>query len=461
MLKGILLVIDDESNIRNVIRRIFKNREIEIIDTDTGETGLELLRDNPVDVLLTDLRLPGINGIDVLKKAKEMDSSIEVILMTAFGSIDSAVEAMKFGAFDYLTKPFESLDRVANTVSLALERRFLKKRNTELEMEIQRRYTFENIVGTSKKMQEIFRIVDAVADTNATVLIEGESGTGKELVARTIHWRSKRRGGPFVPVDCTSLPKDLIESELFGHEKGAFTGAHVSTKGLFRMADGGTIFLDEIGELPIGVQSKLLRVLEERIVRPVGATQSHPVSVRVVAATNRNLESVMNEQEFRKDLYYRLNVVNIKLPPLRERRDDIPLLVDFFLREMRKDESKSAIEGLTSDAMDALVNYSWPGNVRELGNMIERCFVLCRGPNISLQDLPQVIQSQSTPQPAHQAPEHQAALDPSLSLDAYERTCILKALESSGNNVIKAAELLNISRSTLYRKIKMLSLKIP
>ncbi len=454
MLEGNLLVIDDEEAIRNVIRRLFRTTGIQVLSAGSGEEGLDVLRDNPIDVLLTDLRLPGINGIDVLREAKKIDESIEVIVMTAYGTIDTAVNAMKLGAFDFLTKPFESLEKVKRIVELALERRYLRRRNTELERELSRRYGLENIIGKSKKMEEVFNIIRSIAPTQATVLIEGESGTGKELVARTIHFLSRRKGGPFIPVDCTALPRELIESELFGHMKGSFTGAHESTKGLFRMADGGTIFLDEIGELPLDVQGKLLRVLEERQVRPVGSSEAFPISVRVIAATNVNLKEAVEKKRFREDLFYRLNVLPIKLPPLRERKEDIPLLVDFFIKQITREAGIERSFSLSPEAIDALINYPWPGNVRELRNVLERTILLTRSNIITLHELPAEISRREN-----------VTVDINLqniplSFASYEKACIERALIVNNNNLKRTAQQLGIGLSSLYRKIKQHGIKI-
>ncbi len=454
MLKGNLLVIDDEEAIRNVVRRILRGTEIQVFSAGNGEDGVDILKENPIDVLLTDLRLPGINGIDVLKQAKKMDENIEVIVMTAYGTIDTAVDAMKLGAFDFLTKPFDSLEKLKRAVELALERRYLRRKNIELERELSGKYGIENIVGKSKKMEEVFNIIRSIAETNATVLIEGESGTGKELVARTIHFLSKRRGGPFIPVDCTTLPKDLIESELFGHERGSFTGAHESTKGLFRMADEGTIFLDEIGDLPLDVQGKLLRVIEEKQVRPVGSSSAYSVSVRIIAATNVDLRQAVKERRFREDLFYRLNVLPVRLPPLRERKEDIPLLVDFFIKQIKSDSGIKKDISFSPEAIDALINYPWPGNVRELKNLLERTILLARSNTITLRELPvEITRSVSTPRDLKLE-------DIPLSFSSYEKACIERALAVNNNNIEETAKQLGIAVSSLYRKMKQHGIKI-
>lgn len=454
MLKGNLLVIDDEEAIRNVVRRIFRGTEIQVFSAGTGEDGIDILKENPIDVLLTDLRLPGINGIDVLKQAKKMDENVEVIVMTAYGTIDTAVDAMKLSAFDFLTKPFDYLEKLKRAVELALERRYLRRKNTELGRELSEKYGIENVIGKSKKMEDVFNIIRSIAETNATVLIEGESGTGKELVARTIHFLSKRKGGPFIPVDCTTLPRELIESELFGHVKGSFTGAHESTKGLFRMADEGSIFLDEIGDLPLEVQGKLLRVLEEKQVRPVGSSEAYAVSVRVIAATNVNLKRAVEEKKFREDLFYRLNVLPVKLPPLREKKDDIPLLVDFFIKQIKRDARVDKDISFSPEAIDALINYPWPGNVRELKNVLERTILLTRSNTVTLRELPAEI-SRSSHTPADISLE-----DVPLSFSSYEKACMERALMVNNNNIEKTAEQLGISVSSLYRKMKQHGIKI-
>lgn len=449
MLKGNLLVIDDEEAIRNVIRRLFRGTEIEVFSAGTGEDGVDILKENPIDVLLTDLRLPGINGIDILKQAKKIDEDIEVIVMTAYGTIDTAVDAMKLGAFDFLTKPFDSLERMKRIVELAIERRYLRRKNTELERELSKKYGIENIIGRSKKMEDIFTIIRSIADTNTTVLIEGESGTGKELVARTIHFLSRRKGGPFIPVDCTTLPRELIESELFGHVKGSFTGANESTKGLFRMADEGTIFLDEIGDLPLDVQGKLLRVLEERQVRPIGSSQSFPVSVRVIAATNVDLKQAVEEKRFREDLFYRLNVLPIKLPPLRERKEDIPLLVENFLEIFNKINKKTV--KLTERALRVLIEYPWPGNVRELENCIQRVVVLANTNIVDQEDLPLPVVYPEINIPRE---ENNTRSVRAYNLDEVERNTIIKALKESNWKQKDAAQKLGITQRQLNYKLK-------
>ncbi len=454
MLEGNLLVIDDEEAIRNVIRRLFRATGIQVFSAGSGEDGIAILKENPIDVLLTDLRLPGINGIDVLREAKKIEKNIEVIVMTAYGTIDTAVDAMKLGAFDFLTKPFETLEKVKRSVELALERRYLRRRNTELERELSKKYGLENIIGKSKKMEEVFNIIRSIAETNTTVLIEGESGTGKELVARTIHFLSRRKGSPFIPVDCAALPRELIESELFGHMKGSFTGAHESTKGLFRMADGGTIFLDEIGELPLDVQGKLLRVLEERQVRPVGSSESFSVSVRVIAATNVNLKEAVEKRRFREDLFYRLNVLPVKLPPLRERREDIPLLVDFFIREIKRDTGIDKNLSLSPEAIDALINYPWPGNVRELRNVLERTILLTHSNIITLHELPAEISR------GNHTTGYLSFHEIPISFASYEKACIERALDVNNNNLKRTAKQLGIALSSLYRKMKQYGIKI-
>jgi DNA-binding NtrC family response regulator len=454
MLRGNLLVIDDEEAIRNVIRRLFRGTEIEVFSAGTGEDGLNMLKEFPIDVLLTDLRLPGINGIEVLRQAKKMDENLEVIVMTAYGTVDTAVDAMKLGAMDFLTKPFDSLEKVKRGVELALERRDLRRKNIELERELSKKYGLENIVGKSKKMEELFNIIKSIAETNATVLIEGESGTGKELVARTIHFLSKRKGGPFIPVDCSTLPKELIESELFGHVKGSFTGAHESTKGLFRIADEGTIFLDEIGDLPLEVQGKLLRVLEERQVRPVGSSETFPVSVRVIAATNVDLKRAVEEKRFREDLFYRLNVLPIKLSPLRERKEDIPLLLDFFIKQIKRDAGIDRDVSFSPEAIDALINYPWHGNVRELKNVIERTILLTRSSIITLNELPGEISRSS------HSPADINIQEIPLTFASYEKACIERALMVNKNNIEATARQLGIAVSSLYRKMKQHSIKI-
>jgi len=372
---GTILIADDEANIRRVLEAVLSKEGFEVITAENGKRALDAVSTNTaIDVLVSDLIMPDINGVELLEAARQINPSISVIMITAHGTIKSAVDAMRLGAFDYIAKPFD-LDELKVVVKKALERRHLIDENRELRQQLKTRYRFDNIVGTSSKMQEVFRLVERVADTRASVLIRGESGTGKELIARAIHFNSSRAQSPFVPVVCIALSEQLLESELFGHEKGAFTGAISQKPGRFEMAHGGTLFLDEIGDIPGKVQMKLLRILQEREFERVGGTKTIRVDVRVVTATNQDLENAVKEGKFREDLYYRLQVVQIIIPPLRDRLDDIPLLVEHFIDKYAKDNGKS-VRYASPEALELMMNYRWPGNVRELENAIERAIVL-------------------------------------------------------------------------------------
>jgi len=461
--QGRLLIIDDESSVCKGLERIFKKEGYDVETAENGKDALRLLSASPPDVALIDLVLPGVSGIELLSRAKALDPYIEVVMMTGHGSIEAAIEAMKKGAFDFLIKPFENTEHIILSVRKALERRHLRVKAYRLEEALEEKYRFENIVGSSSAMIEIFRIIRQLSQSEATVLILGESGTGKELIARAIHYHSLRRDGPFVPVDCGALPEGIMESELFGHEKGAYTGAHVSTRGLIRSADGGTIFLDEIGEVSLPLQAKLLRSLQEREVRPIGGTQAIKVDARVIAASNKDLYSEVQKGTFRSDLFYRINVVTIRVPPLRERKEDIPLLVAHFIKT-RRDHS---IKGLDEDALQTLMSYSWPGNVRELENTLERCFALVRGNTITLRDLPSFNSEEAFRYPARASTEGRSGrTDPGshrngvlLSLKAYERLALETALKEMNGDMEKTARALGIGKSTLYRKLREHGLK--
>ncbi|RKX30710.1 MAG: sigma-54-dependent Fis family transcriptional regulator, partial [Verrucomicrobia bacterium] len=426
--------------------------DYQVLTAANASQALDILTSRPVDVVISDLRMPGMDGMALLRRVRGLSARPVFILLTAYGSIEAAVEAMKQGAYDFLTKPV-NLDRLEIILRRALKERRLEKDNVELRRELDEHYGLENIIGRSPPMQEVFEIIRQVAPTRATVLIEGESGTGKELVARAIHRLSPRADGPFIAVHCAALSPTLLESELFGHEKGAFTGAVEMRRGRFELADGGTIFLDEIGEVDPSVQVKILRVLEERTFERVGGEQTIEVDVRLLAATNRSLHQLVAEKRFREDLYYRLHVVRIHLPPLRERKEDIPLLCEHFLRHFAEENHKG-IEGFTAEAMDALIAYDWPGNVRELRNAVERMVVLARGPRLGVRDLP--------PEIRQNVPREQTASTGSLrnlTLREAEKRLIVEALKANSGNRTRAAEQLGISRRTLHRKIKEYGLK--
>lgn len=370
-----LLIVDDEPNIRRVLTAVFEKAGYRVLTAENGRKALDVVSSEPnVRVMICDLIMPDLNGVEVLKSAKEINPQLSVVMITAHGTIKTAVDAMKLGAFDYITKPFD-MDEIKLVVKNAAERSELLEENMHLKQELKSRYSFEGIIGSSSKMQEVFKIVERVANSNATVLIRGESGTGKELIARSIHYNSLRAAKPFVAVSCAALPETLLESELFGYEKGAFTGAVGQKVGRFELAHQGTLFLDEVPEISPAVQVKLLRVLQEREFERIGGTKTIKVDVRLIAATNRDLEQLVAEGHFRPDLYYRLQVIQIFLPPLRERTEDIPFLVQHFIEKYNKENGKS-VKGVTDETMNLLMKYRWPGNVRELENVIERSVVL-------------------------------------------------------------------------------------
>ena len=373
--KKSILIVDDEPNIRRVLGAVFAKAGYEVFTAENGRKALDAISAEPsIDVMLCDLIMPDLNGVEVLRSAKEMNPQLSVVMITAHGTIRTAVDAMKLGAFDYITKPFD-MDEIKLIVKNALERSRLLAENIQLKQELQSRYRFDGIVGDSRKMQEVFKIVERVASSNATVLVRGESGTGKELIARAVHYNSPRRDKPFIAVSCAALPETLLESELFGYEKGAFTGAVGQKAGRFELAHRGTLFLDEIPDISPAMQVKMLRVLQEREFERVGGTKPVRVDVRLLAATNRDLEQAVANGEFRPDLYYRLQVIQIFLPPLRERREDIPALVEHFIEKFNKENGKN-IKFVSPEAMDLLMKYNWPGNIRELENAIERGVVL-------------------------------------------------------------------------------------
>jgi DNA-binding NtrC family response regulator len=446
-----LLVVEDEKNTRDGLRRYFEGKFDIYLAADVT-SAMSLLETQPVDVLLTDLRLTGgTEGLDLLSRAQSLPKPPVMILMTAYGSEKVAVQAMKRGAYDYITKPLD-LEKLEAMLTRALHSRKVEAENRQLREELDKKFGLENIIGNSPAMVEIFDRIRQVAPSRATVLIEGESGTGKELVAQSLHLLSPRRNGRFVAVHCAALSPQLLESELFGHEKGAFTGAMERRVGRFEEASHGTIFLDEIGEIDAATQVKLLRVLGENVIQRVGSNQTIKVDARVVAATNKNLKTMVREGKFREDLFYRLDVVPIELPPLRDRREDIPLLFDAFLKEFARANQRK-VTGISAEAQEALQKYAWPGNVRELRATIERAVVLCRGERITLRDLPPEVQGKlgAGDDSLSSTPFLKSA---SLNLEEMEKAFIQQALKVTGGNVTEAATQLGISRRTLHRKIK-------
>jgi DNA-binding NtrC family response regulator len=438
-----VLIVDDEDATRNLCRDVVADSGLQTRTASTTGQALEILDRTPIDIVITDLRVPEIGGLELLKQIREAYTQTAVIVLTQYGTIESAVEATRMGAADYVTKPFHvselrnKLDRVVRQLQTDHENRILRE-------QLRTRPGFGSLIGVSPKMQRVYRLIEKVSQHNYPALITGESGTGKELVARSIHFSGPRRNKPFVPVDCSALVPTLIEAELFGYVKGAFTGAMQTKTGLMEAAGSGTLFLDEIGEMPIDLQSKLLRALQEKEVKPVGSTDRIPIATRVIAATNRDLDSALRQGHFRQDLYFRLNVVQIKIPPLRERKSDIPLLVHSFLEKFSDPDGK--MRTIASDAMARLVAYDWPGNVRELENAIERAVALGTGPILHVGDLPSGLQYGAS----SRAPQN----DDLMPLDELERRAILRALQEAGGDKLAAARLLGIGKTTLYRKLK-------
>ncbi|MDQ6699200.1 MAG: sigma-54 dependent transcriptional regulator [Acidobacteriota bacterium] len=444
-MKPSILIVEDEEKLRRIIELHLASEGYEVFKAASAEEALP--RMDRADLILSDLRLPGMDGLAMLALIRRQNLHAPVIVMTAYGTVENAVEAMKSGAADFLLKPF-SLDHLSAVVRKAMEVRHLRDENRKLREELGRRYTFDNIVGRSSPMQEIFATVMRVAPTRATVLLAGESGVGKDLIARAIHFHSPRRDRPLVKINCTALPENLMESELFGYEKGAFTGANVSKPGKFEQADTGTVFLDEIGDVPPSVQVKLLRVLQEREFERLGSNKTRHIDVRVIAATNQDLRAVLEQGTFREDLYYRLNVVPIEIPPLRERKQDIPFLAEHFVEKLVADTG-SRVENITQAAIERLMTYHWPGNVRELENVIERSLVMCSGSTLDAADIKLDV-------PRARTVSGELALPEGMSLDQYEQELIRQALKKADGNKSQAARLLGLTRNALrYRLTQM------
>ncbi|MEQ8190402.1 MAG: sigma-54 dependent transcriptional regulator [Candidatus Eremiobacterota bacterium] len=389
--KKIILVVEDEKPLRIALCNVLQDEGFCVLEAEDGKIALELMRDNRPNLIITDLKMPKVDGMKLLKRIKEIDQGLPVIVITAYGTSSTAIDAMKHGAYDYITKPFD-LDEVLLTVKRALSHEALAMEVKALKDELSEKYRIDNIIGNSSQMQEIYKTIGRIAESKATVLIQGESGTGKELVANAVHYNSLRKNGPFIKMNCAALPETLLESELFGHEKGSFTGAVTARRGKFEAAHGGTIFLDEIGEMSPVLQSKLLRILQDQTFDRIGGNQSMTVDVRVIAATNKNLEEEVKKGNFREDLYYRLNVVFIQIPPLRNRKEDIIPLIEYFLRKYSS-EVKSETIGISKAVVDILLNYDWPGNVRELENVIERSVVFSGGKTIVPEHLPVTLRA--------------------------------------------------------------------
>ena len=456
-MQATVLIVDDEKHTRDGLRSLLGDKYDTYVAADVGG-ALDVLEREQIDVLLTDLRLGGEDGMKLIERALKRPHPPVCIMMTAYGSVDTAVEAMKRGAYDFVTKPL-NLDKLEMLIARALGSRRLEQENRALRQQVDERFGLENILGESPALREVLDTIRQVAPSSANVLIEGESGTGKELAAHAIHNLSRRHRGKFVTVHCAALSPQLLESELFGHEKGAFTGAYERRIGRFEQANGGTIFLDEIGEIDPTTQIKLLRVMsEEHAFERVGGTQTLHADVRLIAATNRNLETLVSEGKFRDDLYFRLNVVKITMPPLRDRKEDIPLLVRSFLRHFCEANDKPLLD-LTADAMNTLLAYEWPGNIRELRTAIEHGVVMANGPKVTLRDLPMTVR-RAAPAPGARLPEVAETASP-LDLHATEKRLITQALATTKGNITAAAKKLGISRRTLHRKINEMKEKRP
>jgi two-component system response regulator AtoC len=449
MKKSTILIVDDEKNTREGLARALR-RQYDVFLAEDGQTALQIVERETIDVMLSDVRMPGMDGIALLKRVMARTPQPICMLLTAYGTVEQAVNAMKLGAYDFLIKPV-NLDRLEMLLERALSTREMAEENRQLHEQLDHKFGLENIIGNSRAMQPVFDAIRQVAPSRASVLINGETGTGKELVAHAIHRLSPREKAPLIAVNCSALAGSLLESELFGHETGAFTDAKGRRKGRFELADGGTLFLDEIGEIDPTVQVKLLRVLEERSFERVGGEKTIEVDVRIVAATNKNLKQLVADGTFREDLYYRLNVVTIELPPLRERGQDISLLTHHFIGQLSEENARE-IHSITPEAMEALSKYEWPGNIRELRNMMERMVVMARGDRLTLRDVPAEIRSDSENGGGRLNTEEQ-------SLEAVEKQMIAQALKANNGNRTRAAEQLGISRRTLHRKLNEFGLR--
>ncbi len=448
-MKKRILVVEDEPKLRRVIELQLLSAGFDVDQAPSAELAFPLAEH--ADLLITDFRLPGMNGLEFLAWMRRQNMQTPVVVMTAFGTVENAVEAMKAGASDFLLKPF-SMDQLMSVVAKALEVRVLRDENRQLKEELGRRYDFQNIIGRSPAMQEVFSVIMRVAPSRATVLLAGESGVGKDLIARAIHYHSPRRDRPFVKINCTAIPENLMESELFGYERGAFTGANQTKPGKFEQADTGTVLLDEIGDVPAAVQVKLLRILQEREFERLGSNKTRHLDVRVIAATNQDLRAALEQGTFREDLYYRLNVVPMNIAPLRERPEDIPFLAEHFVRTL-SGEDGGKVKGLTAAALKRLSEYHWPGNVRELQNVIERSLVMCSGDKLDADD----IRLEAARRPPVAAGEY--ALPDGMTLDAYEQAIIRETLRRAEGNKSHAARMLGLTRNALRYRLAQMGLE--
>jgi DNA-binding NtrC family response regulator len=441
-----LLVVDDDLEMCGLLSEVLKGEDFSVTAIHDSFEASKILKKEEFDVVITDLKMKGLKGLDLLGEAKQVAPLTPVIIITAFGTIESAIKAMKMGAYDYITKPFQ-MDELVITVKKALENRLLKKEVMWLKKEVESRYHFHHLIGKSPSMQKIYDLIERISDTSSNVLITGESGTGKELVAKAIHYNGIRKGGRFIAVNCAAIPETLLESELFGYKKGAFTDAKSDKKGLIFEAHEGTLFLDEITEMPFTLQAKLLRVIEGREVRPLGDTNTYPIDVRIISTSNRDINSLIQQNQFREDLYYRLKVIDIELPPLRERREDLPPLIQHFIGKFNN-ELKKNISGISESALRIILNYSWPGNVRELENVIQRAITLGQHEMILVEDLPiQMVQEKDEGL-------IEKGVREKYTVDQLEKEYIKKVLIEVGGNKSKAAEILGLDRKTLYRKLQ-------
>jgi DNA-binding NtrC family response regulator len=445
-----ILVVDDDSLMKDFLREALSRSQYEVEVASTGQEALEKIKSSDYDVILSDIRMPEMGGMEFLRETKSCLPEAKVVMMTAYGTVENAVEAMKLGAFDYIMKPF-SADEIELRIKNALELKKLQEENRLLRLEVEGKYRFGNIVGKSPSMQKIFEMIQTVASSRSSVLITGESGTGKELIAKAIHYNSPRKSGPFIKINCAALPEGLVESELFGHEKGSFTGAIKQTKGKFELAHTGTLLLDEISEISLGLQAKLLRVLQEREFERVGSADTIQVDVRIISTSNRNLKELIAQNKFREDLYYRLNVIPISLPCLKDKKEDIPILVDHFVKKYNSENNRE-IEAVSEKAYELLMNYHWPGNVRELENYVERAIVTAKNKTLTPQDFPKELS-------LGEFSYSNATIEVGKSLYDMEKSLILKTLEKTEGNRTKAAEILDVSTRTLRNKLEEYGLK--